>query len=430
MALRDPSSQPDEETSTGHKAIAESLRLKTPEIEQAMLARMQGARAGVPNMAVECVESIHVAAIELLECCLDWMERGDMAAVILPRSIGRPARYAARTGAGIDAILRYYIAAHTVIGEFVMDSVGRLDRCAESGAAAVLRRVQADALEEVLVLVVEEFQDERSRAVLSASARRADMVRRLLAGEDLDGSGLDYDVEAPCHVALVVTGELQAEPTARALLGCHNTKHLIALPGDGTIWAWVGGARSVTTEEVVKLLAGAGCRGCVVGVGEPCSGVDGWRLSHRQADAACNLGLSSERGIIRYADDPLLAAAINDDVLARSLHDLYLAPLDRRKGGGAVLRDTLREYFAKSANVSSAAAALGVTRRTVEARLRTAEELLGRTVQACSAEIDVALRLDEIRHRKAGDTSAPSETMRPGTMRPISPGYTAVPVAI
>lgn len=424
MELIDTSWQADED-STGHKAIAESLRLKTPEIEQAILARLQGVRAGVPGMAAECVESMHVAAIELLECCVDGMERGDMAAVRLPRSIGRPARCAARAGAGIDAILRYYIAAHTVIGEFVMDSVCRLDRWAESAAAALLRRVQANALEEVLVLVVEEFEHERSRAALSASARRAEIVRRLLAGEERDASGLDYDVEAPCHVALVVTGEFQAEPTARALEGCHNTKHLIASPGDGTIWAWVGGARSVTTEEVVKLLAGAGCRGCFVGVGEPCAGVDGWRLSHRQADAACNLGLCSERGIIKYADDPLLAAAINDEVLARSLHDLYLAPLDRRRGGGAVLRDTLREYFAKSANVSSAAVALGVTRRTVEARLRTAEQLLGRTVQACSAEIDVALRLDEMRRRKVGGTSWVF-----GTMPPHTPRSMTVPIVI
>jgi hypothetical protein len=414
MSPIDTSLQALDDPSSGYKAVAESLRLKTPEIEQAILARMRGVRGGADGMAVECGESMHGAAIEMLDCCVDAMERGGMAAVILPRSIGRPARQAALAGAGIDAILRYYIAAHAVIGEFVVDALGRLDGWVDSVVAAASRRIQADALEEVLVIVVEEFQHERSRATLSASARRAEIVRRLLAGENLEATDLDYDLKAPCHVAVVLAGEVHAD-LARALTGCHNTKQLIASPGDGTIWAWVGGARSVATEEVVTLLARVGCRGCFAGIGEPCAGVDGWRLSHRQADAACNLGLSSGRGIIKYADDPLLSAAINDDVLALSLHDLYLAPLDRRRGGGAVLRDTLREYFAKNTNVSSAAAALGVTRRTVEARLRTAEELLGRTVQACSAEIDVALRLDEMRHRKEVVACGASGTSPPHT---------------
>ena len=45
---------------------------------------------------------------------------------------------------------------------------------------------------------------------------------------------------------------------------------------------------------------------------------------------------------------------------------------------------------------ASAAALLGVTRRTIENRLRTIELKLGQPVVQCGAELEVALRLEEL----------------------------------
>jgi DNA-binding PucR family transcriptional regulator len=61
-----------------------------------------------------------------------------------------------------------------------------------------------------------------------------------------------------------------------------------------------------------------------------------------------------------------------------------------------VLRETVRAYLAAERNATSAAAALGVARHTVESRIRRAEGQLGRLLPACVAEIEVALRLDEL----------------------------------
>jgi DNA-binding PucR family transcriptional regulator len=79
----------------------------------------------------------------------------------------------------------------------------------------------------------------------------------------------------------------------------------------------------------------------------------------------------------------------------RSLRQLYLEPLAGERDGGEVLRETLRAYFEAERNVSSAAAALGVTRKTVTNRLCVVEERLGRRLGLCSAEIEAVLRLDE-----------------------------------
>ena len=122
-------------------------------------------------------------------------------------------------------------------------------------------------------------------------------------------------------------------------------------------------------------------------------------ISHQQASAAFPVAMRSPKSITRYADVSLIASMLQDEVLVRSLDDLFLAPLTEERDGGAVLRETLRAYFTAERNVSSAAAMLDVTRHTVTNRLHAAEERLGRPLATCATEVEVALRLhatDEI----------------------------------
>ena len=81
------------------------------------------------------------------------------------------------------------------------------------------------------------------------------------------------------------------------------------------------------------------------------------------------------------------------------LRQLFLTPLTDERDGGDAAKDTLRAYYQASGNASSAAAALGVHRRTVTARLEAIEERLGRRLENFSAEIETALRLDAIENR-------------------------------
>ena len=87
---------------------------------------------------------------------------------------------------------------------------------------------------------------------------------------------------------------------------------------------------------------------------------------------------------------------LQDDLLATSLHQLYLEPLEGERDGGKVARETLRAYFAAERNVSSAAAALGVNRNTVTSRLRAIEATVGRSLAFCGSELEAALRLAEL----------------------------------
>ena len=82
-----------------------------------------------------------------------------------------------------------------------------------------------------------------------------------------------------------------------------------------------------------------------------------------------------------------------DEVLTASLREIYLAPLEAGRDGGAIDRETLCAYFAAGRNGRAAAAALSVSRQTVSSRLRSVEEKIGRSLLACGSDLELALRL-------------------------------------
>jgi DNA-binding PucR family transcriptional regulator len=132
-------------------------------------------------------------------------------------------------------------------------------------------------------------------------------------------------------------------------------------------------------------------------IGEPGWGLDGWRLTHHEAQAALLVARRKPQTMTRCADVPLEAAMLRADAAASSLAAAYLAPLDSLRMGGSVARETLRHYFSCERNMSSAAHSLGVrSRHTVENRLREIEKAIGRPIHKCLAELEVVLRLEDL----------------------------------
>jgi DNA-binding PucR family transcriptional regulator len=136
-------------------------------------------------------------------------------------------------------------------------------------------------------------------------------------------------------------------------------------------------------------------------IGEPSQGPAGWRLTHRQAQAALLIALRSSEAIVRYSDVAVLASMLQDELLTASLRQLYLEPLAVGRDKGRALRETLRAYFAAERNISSTAAALGVNRHTVTNRLRVIEDRLECPLGSCAMEIDAALRLENLLDKTA-----------------------------
>jgi PucR C-terminal helix-turn-helix domain len=223
--------------------------------------------------------------------------------------------------------------------------------------------------------------------------RRLATVQRLLAGERLDASLLDYNMTAS-HAGFVVVGS-ELDTLFTKLRSRGQSRLLLVRVGPDTLWGWFGGRRRALDHDLELLSSQEWPGGTAVACGEPAKELGGWRLTHRQSIAALPIAVTEQAPVVHYRDVPLLATALRDDLLASSLRQAYLEPLETSRDGGRATKATLRAYFKTKGNISSAAPLLEVNRATVRNRLSAVEDRLGRAVDDISSELKVALKLDE-----------------------------------
>jgi hypothetical protein len=295
-------------------------------------------------------------------------------------------RRAVQRGVSIEVVMMRYIAAHGQFSEFVMDAAGEVD----IPSLRELGRGQDELLQTLTSAVAREYRREQARHSQS-DQYRLEMVRRLLAGKRLD-IDLDYEFDDTWHVGLIASGSAEAISTALAILALDYSCQTISVSlGTKTIWAWLG----KRNRSGLKVHEWQGYDDLVsLAVGEPAYGLDGWRLTHHEAQIARQVALHGRAGIVRCLDVLLDAAVLRDETISRALMATYLAPLDTLRIGGEVGRNTLATYLKCQRCIAKTAAVLKITRKTVESRLRDIENALGRPLTTCFAELEVALRLE------------------------------------
>jgi PucR C-terminal helix-turn-helix domain len=296
-------------------------------------------------------------------------------------------RMAARHGVAFDVVQRCCIAGYALFVDFFVEEAEVVGL--GLGALQSLLRAQAGCLDRLLVSISEEHARELEGCQHSAGQRDAERIDRLLAGEILDVSQFSYDFEAH-HLGVIAKGP-EAVGAVRSLAASLDRRLLLLQRQDDLVWAWLGGCGLVDPHESQDVATHS--PQTIVAFGESAQGWSGWRLTHRQAKAAMAVSLRLRKSSVRYSEVALLASIFHDDLLSTSLRQLYLVPLEGERDGGEAARETLRAYFATERNVSSAAAVLGVSRRTVTNRIRSVEERLGHPLSTCASEMEVALRL-------------------------------------
>ena len=323
---------------------------------------------------------------------LAGVERGEQDAIPIPPTLYSQARMAARANVGLETVLRRYVAGNSVLTDFIFQEAETGNFVQDATLRAILRS-QAVLLDRLIGMVSEEYTREASSWLSSTGQRELKRVKQLLDGELIDVSGLNYEFDAS-HVGLIAEG-LRAADTLRGFAAELDKRILEVHPSKDITWAWLGSRHGMTSTELDYLCRKNLPREVLVAVGEPAEGIEGWRLTHRQARAALHPA-ESRQNPVRYSDVALDASLSRDDLLAASLRRLYLAPLERTGDGGRGLLEALRAYFACDRNVSSTAASLKLDRRTVANRLQTVERLLERPVRAVAPQLELALRLYEL----------------------------------
>ncbi|HWA55293.1 MAG TPA: helix-turn-helix domain-containing protein [Solirubrobacterales bacterium] len=364
---------------------------RRPEIERAVLARVQSVCDPAEVEDARYAQGLRSAVLTAIDYSLAAIDLGEEKMPPVPAGLLAQARLAARSGVSLDTVLRRYFAGFALLSDYLMEEAqGGL-----AGHSSLQERM--GALAAVLDGIIAAVSDEYSRALPGASGsteqRRISLVCRLLSGEQLDAE-LAYDFDRH-HLGVVACGP-GAEEAIRDLMAQDKKRLLSVVPEPDACWAWLGSIEAMDPERLKARALKSLPSSVRLAVGEPTTGIEGWRLTHRQARAALPIAASEEERVVRYADVAILASIRGDELLARSLRQIYLEPLEEERDGGEVLRQTLRAYLAAQRNVSSAAVVLGVRRHTISDRLRAAEERIKRPLPSCLSELEVALQLESL----------------------------------
>jgi hypothetical protein len=380
--------------------IAHSLRARRIEIEQAAMTRIRAVSPSSTTVDAEYTEGLRHAISAAFDYWIAIVSgEGAEQSPPLPAPLLEQARLAARHRVRLETVLRRYFAGFAVFQTYLL----REAEAAHSSGTPLHRMLRAQAGQ--FDRLVEEVSSEHARAAESLmrphGRRRADRVKQLLAGELIDSSDLGYRFDC-WHLAAIAVGSDAASALGRCARSL--SRHVLRVsPQDGIEWLWLSGdVEDALAPFEASVRSDAPTAGRIA-IGEPASGMAGWRLSHRQACAAMSIARLDRQRVVRYCDVALLVTALQDDLLTASLRQAYLEPL-RTGQEGAVLLDTLRAYFRAEQNASSTAPLLGVSRQTVANRIRSVEETIGRPLPSCAMEIQLALRLHDL-SGSAGNTS-------------------------
>jgi hypothetical protein len=318
---------------------------------------------------------------------IEGIERGIEWPVPIPPATTRQARRAAREGVSLNIVLRGYAAGNKALDEYIVAE-------ADGISSQVLCQILGDQgpqIDRLLESVAVEYEDERKQAKRSSAQREAGRVVHLVNGHGpVSSLDIDYDFDI-WHVGMILRGR-NGDLVARTLAERSGYRSLRVARDHETTWAWLGSPRQPSFGDLERFLIKNTPAEVSVAIGEPRGGLNGWRLTHREAQVALEAMLQKPQRLTRGRNVILSVGVTRDDTLLRSLLDTDLAPLEGDVNSQKLL-DALRAYFSAGGNAAAAAASLGVTRHTVQRRIRTIEQKLGQPLHTCHAELQVALHI-------------------------------------
>jgi hypothetical protein len=343
--------------------------------------------------AAEYLHGLRIAVSAAFDYGIESLERNEAQSLPLPTALLSQARLAARHGIRLETVMRRYLAGNTLLGDFLIEAAEH-EPDADSAAMKLIMQRQAALLDHLITAVSDEYARELALQNSASRRRLLKQVDLLLEGHSLAADEIPYDFDG-AHLALVARGD-RLPQALREILPAPGRRALLVPRGPEEAWAWLGGRASTDMADVATAIAADAAPGLTVAFGEPAAGLGGWRLTLEQAQAAITLATHLDQSCVKYVDIALLAMALADDLLATSLQHMYLEPVECRPGGTHLFK-TLGAYYAAQGNVTSAAAAVGINRKTVLSHLRTAEAAIGRSLVVHAAELETALKLRDYR---------------------------------
>ncbi|UMB70095.1 PucR family transcriptional regulator [Mycobacterium paraterrae] len=322
-------------------------------------------------------------------------------------------RRMAQRGVSVNAVMRGYRLGHKAVLDVVLAQV----RCAglEAQLAFDVFGQVADMsfgyIDSISEQVVAAYQDERDRWLENQNSLRAVRVREVLDGADVDVDVLTEAIRYPLsRIHLAVTAWYVQPADGQELVamekfiqqlavavGAHESP--LFIPVDRLMgWAWIPLDADIAGSCVQRARAFARMfeQAPWVAVGDPVHGVEGFRLSHLQAQDARAVALTVGHAVPRFvaASDPGLsmAALLGGNIDAASAWVAkVLGPLACHSDNDERLRETLRVFLRCGASFKAAADELHLHHNSVKYRVARAVERRGRPIDDDRLDVEVAL---------------------------------------
>jgi DNA-binding PucR family transcriptional regulator len=167
-----------------------------------------------------------------------------------------------------------------------------------------------------------------------------------------------------------------------------------------TGWAWIPLSADTATNVVARARRFAAGRADApwIAIGNPLSGIEGFRRSHQQALAARAVAIAAgpRQPRVTAASDPGLgvAARFSGDLkAARAWVGEVLGPLASATDVDERLRETLRAFLGTGSSFKAAADELHLHSNSVKYRVQRAVERRGKPITDDRLDVEVALLL-------------------------------------
>ncbi|WP_051022056.1 PucR family transcriptional regulator [Nocardia pneumoniae] len=334
----------------------------------------------------------------------------------LPEEAHAFARSVARRGFELRLLLRVYHVGMEAVLDYMTEVIEQRQAPPEIERVVLMRLFERATkwMGRSVELLTETYMEEREQVLRAALNRRAETVRAVLDGDDVDleqaSVRLGYRLSQQ-HLAFLLwtdepTGEPDGEATgmldrlaARLAASLGSARVLTVPSGASAVWAWAGlddperAAELAVPGEVERIVAAHVESPVRVAFGVPGGGIPGFRRSHREAVAARNVAERAPTGgrVTGYRTVEIAYLAGADDAAMRGLVRRELGPLAAGDATTARLRETLHAYLRSHRSPEATAKLLGVHKNTVRYRMQRIEHLLGFTIEDRRLPLEIAL---------------------------------------
>ncbi|GEE00536.1 hypothetical protein nbrc107696_09820 [Gordonia spumicola] len=386
----------DDDVKNALGALAQRIERDRSGVREAMHRRVT---VDVPQYFAEdpAVTSVGHDALEPLAAAIADVVRPDRVPQDLGSRIAEEAAIAVRSGTSWGVFEDCYRACMAGAWEWLMAEVSRLGlgRVTQLAVVGAFTRELFTWFGLVIQRARSEYSLEKAKVARSASRRRAELIRDLVAGRSVGERELGYPLDC-WHRMLVVwkPGAAVDRQTVRGGVGAQAVMYAEA--EDGSLWIVIGSTtpdlvvvdlvKSLRIDSDVRVAAGSAHFGVKGFVGTFHEAMSTYGLALRKLDGRPRQVTESREVVVEGLLSWDLAAATRVAVSE-------LGPLAEDTARAERHRGTLAAYVDSACSSSTAAKVLGVSERTVRHRLAAIETALGTPISGRSVELGVALRI-------------------------------------